>query len=90
MHLILRNWVLCELLISGVAGCFAVVSLSRLAGGRRAVLYLLTAPTAVFLLVGYADLCRGRHKSAYAESRVMPILVLDALVRAVSGLLVPA
>jgi hypothetical protein len=33
----------------------------------------------------YADLCRGRHKSAYAESRVMPILVPDLLVSAVSG-----
>jgi retron-type reverse transcriptase len=33
----------------------------------------------------YADLCRARHKSAYAESRVMPILVPDLLVRAVSG-----
>jgi len=55
VHLILRNWVLCELVISGVAGCFVVVSLSRLAGGRRAVLYLLTAPSAVFLMVGYAE-----------------------------------
>jgi RNA-directed DNA polymerase len=25
----------------------------------------------------YADLCRGRHKSAYAEVRVMPTLVLE-------------
>jgi group II intron reverse transcriptase/maturase len=33
----------------------------------------------------YADLCRARHKSAYAESRVMPILVPDLLVRAVGG-----
>jgi RNA-directed DNA polymerase len=23
-------------------------------------------------LIRYADLCRGRHKSAYAEDRVMP------------------
>jgi hypothetical protein len=38
-----------------VAGCFAVVSLSRLAGGRRAVLYMLTAPTAIFLMVGFAE-----------------------------------
>jgi len=55
VHLILRNWVLSELLISGVAGCFAVVSLSRLAGGRRAVLYLLTTPAAIFLTVGYTE-----------------------------------
>ncbi len=55
IHLILRNWVLSELVLSGVAGCFVVVSLSRLAGGHRAVLYLLTAPTAILLMVGYAE-----------------------------------
>jgi group II intron reverse transcriptase/maturase len=33
----------------------------------------------------YADLCRARHKSAYAEARVMPTRLPDALVRAVSG-----
>ena len=55
VHLILRNWVLSELIVSGVAGCFAVVSLSRLAGGRRAVLYLLTMPAAIFLTVGYTE-----------------------------------
>jgi group II intron reverse transcriptase/maturase len=38
----------------------------------------------------YADLCRGRHKSAYAEVRVMPTLVLDVLVRAVSSFPVSA
>jgi hypothetical protein len=30
-------------------------------------------------IVRYADLCRGRHKSAYAESRVMPTALLDGL-----------
>ena len=54
-HLILPNWVLAELVVSGVAGCFVVVSLSRLASGRRAVLYLLTAPTVIFLMVGYTE-----------------------------------
>jgi hypothetical protein len=54
-HLILRNWVLAEVVVSGVAGCFAVVSLARLAHQRRAVLYLLAAPAAIFLLVGYAE-----------------------------------
>ena len=54
-HLVLRNWVLAELLVPAVAGCFAVVSLARLAGGRRAVLYLVTAPAAIFLMVGYAE-----------------------------------
>jgi hypothetical protein len=29
-------------------------------------------------LVRYADLCRARHKSAYADSRVMPRGVLAA------------
>ena len=33
VHLVLRNWVLSELVVSGVAGCFAVVSLTRLAAG---------------------------------------------------------
>jgi hypothetical protein len=55
VHLVLRNWTLSELAVSAVAGCFAVVSLSRLAGGRRAVLYLLTTPAAVFLMLGYAE-----------------------------------
>ncbi len=54
-HLILRNWVLSELVVSGVAGCFAVVSLARLANGRRAVLYLLTTPAAFFLMLGYTE-----------------------------------
>jgi hypothetical protein len=35
--------------------------------------------------VRYADLCRARHKSAYAEARVMPTRAWDAVVRAVSG-----
>jgi len=55
VHLIVRNWVLAELLVPAVAGCFAVVSLARLAGGRRAVLYLITAPAAIFLMVGYSE-----------------------------------
>ena len=42
------------------------------------------------VLVRYADLCRGRHKSAYAEDRVMPTGPADALVRAVGGLLLSA
>jgi RNA-directed DNA polymerase len=32
-------------------------------------------------IVRYADLCRARHKSAYAESRVMPTGPLDPLFR---------
>jgi hypothetical protein len=34
-----------------------------------------------YRLVRYADLCRARHKSAYAEHRIMPIGLPDALVR---------
>ncbi len=55
VHVVVRNWTLSELLISGIAGCFAMVSLARLAGSRRAVLYLLTMPAAVFLMAGYAE-----------------------------------
>ena len=55
VHLVVRNWTLSELVVSAVAGCFAVVSLGRLASNRRAVLYLLTMPAAVFLMVGYAE-----------------------------------
>jgi RNA-directed DNA polymerase len=40
--------------------------------------------------VRYADLCRARHKSAYAEALVMPTPMSDALVRAVGGFLVSA
>jgi group II intron reverse transcriptase/maturase len=40
--------------------------------------------------VRYADLCRARHKSAYAESRVMPTWSADGLVRVVSGFPVSA
>jgi RNA-directed DNA polymerase len=32
-------------------------------------------------IVRYADLCRVRHKSAYAEHRIMPTRLPDALVR---------
>jgi RNA-directed DNA polymerase len=41
-------------------------------------------------LVRYADLCRARHKSAYAESRVMPTSSVDGLVGAVCCLLMSA
>ena len=38
----------------------------------------------------YADLCRARHKSAYAEVRVMPTWLAESLVRVVSGFLASA
>jgi hypothetical protein len=31
-------------------------------------------------LVRYADLCRARHKSAYADRRVMPTMTAKVLV----------
>ena len=33
------------------------------------------------VLIRYADLCRARHKSAYAEHRIMPTRLPGALVR---------
>jgi hypothetical protein len=54
-HLLLRNWVLAELAVPAVAGCFAVVALARLAKSHRAVLYLVVSPAAIFLMVGYAE-----------------------------------
>jgi hypothetical protein len=54
-HLVMRNWVLSEIVVSGIAGCFAVVALARLAGGSRPVLYLIATPAAIFLMIGYAE-----------------------------------
>jgi hypothetical protein len=36
-------------------------------------------------LVRYADLCRTRHKSAYADRRVMPTVVVNVQVGDVAG-----
>ena len=38
------------------------------------------------IIVRFADLCRIRHKSAYAESRIMPTAAVNALVRELTGL----
>ena len=38
----------------------------------------------------YADLCRARHKSAYAEHRIMPTWFESCLVRVVGGPLMSA
>ena len=43
-----------------------------------------------YRLARYADLCRARHKSAYAGARVMPTRSGDCLVRAAGGFLVSA
>jgi hypothetical protein len=55
VHLLVRNWIASGLLVSLAAGCFVVVGITRLAGSSRAALYLLTAPVAVFLTVGYSE-----------------------------------
>ncbi len=62
VHVVTQDWVLAGLLVSFVAGAFAVVALARLGaldGGRavadRTVLYLLLSPFAVFLFVGYSE-----------------------------------
>jgi len=34
---------------------------------------------AYYRIIRYADLCRARHKSAYAEDRIMPALMTDAV-----------
>jgi len=31
-------------------------------------------------VITYADLCRARHKAAYAEDRIMPSVALSVLV----------
>ena len=46
------------------------------------------APT--WRIIRYADLCRARHKSAYAEARIMPTWLRDSLVRAVTVALLSA
>jgi hypothetical protein len=54
-HVVLRNWVVSELVVSAVAGAVAVVALTRLAATSRAALVLVTMPAAVFLMVGYQE-----------------------------------
>jgi RNA-directed DNA polymerase len=49
----------------------AYIPFGKLAGDTRA-----GSP----VLIRYADLCRARHKSAYAEARVMPTWLSDGLV----------
>ena len=54
VHLFTRNWVVAGLLVSLVAGGVALVCIGRL-GGERAALYMLTAPAAMYLIVGYSE-----------------------------------
>jgi hypothetical protein len=55
VHAFVRNWVASGLVVSLLAGGVAAVSITRLAGSSRAALYLITAPVAVFLTVGYSE-----------------------------------
>jgi hypothetical protein len=55
VHLIVRNWLDAALLISLVADCAAAMLLNRMSGTTRAGLFLVTAPAAVFLAVGYSE-----------------------------------
>jgi hypothetical protein len=62
VHLFIRQWTVSGLLISFVAGGFAVVALNRIAetdyargSGSRAVTYLVAAPAAIFLVAGYTE-----------------------------------
>lgn len=55
-HLVLRNWVISELVVSAAAGCVVMIALTRLAGTSRAAVALVTMPAAVFLLVGYQEI----------------------------------
>ncbi|MFF5973284.1 mannosyltransferase family protein [Streptomyces sp. NPDC012769] len=64
VHTVVPDWTVAGLLISLVAGAVAVVALARIAelhlppgsrAGRRAALFLLLSPCAVFLAVGYSE-----------------------------------
>ena len=70
-------------LLSNVALSVLDEHIDRSPGGPRASDYQRSKRRAASLpnyrLVRYADLCRARHKSAYAESRVMPTGLLEGL-----------
>lgn len=53
VHLVTTNWVAAELLVSFIAGGFAVTGLERL--HPQAPKFLLTAPSAIFLMIGYSE-----------------------------------
>ena len=63
----------------------ALHGMEEAAGVRYREGATLRAAPGTPVLVRYADLCRARHKSAYAEARIMPTLVPGALVRVVGG-----
>ncbi|WP_420078177.1 mannosyltransferase family protein [Streptomyces sp. JL4002] len=63
VHAVVPSWAAAGALISFVAGAVAVLALARIArdrlsdtdAGRRAVLFLLVSPCAVFLAAGYTE-----------------------------------
>lgn len=62
VHLLVPDWIASGMVVSALAGAVACVALYRLAqqesgdeGGRRAVLYLVLFPYAVFLFAGYSE-----------------------------------
>jgi hypothetical protein len=62
VHLVVPNWIACGMVVAAVAGGVACLALYRLAAqesgdeaGRRAVLYLVLFPYAVFLFAGYSE-----------------------------------
>ncbi|AEW99493.1 mannosyltransferase family protein [Streptantibioticus cattleyicolor] len=104
VHTVVPDWTAAGLLISLVAGAVAVLALARIArlhlpgtdAGRRAVLFFLLSPCAIFLAVGYTEalflafglpawLAAQRYKWALAAT----LTALATTVR-VSGLFVAA
>jgi hypothetical protein len=62
VHLLVPDWIAAGLVVTAVAGAVACTALYRLAAqdagdlaGRRAVLYLVLFPYAVFLFAGYSE-----------------------------------
>jgi hypothetical protein len=60
VHVVVPDWAAAGLLVSLVASAVACVALARIAeldgvDGRRAVLYLVASPWAVFLAAGYSE-----------------------------------
>jgi hypothetical protein len=85
VHLFVRDWVIAGLLVSLVAGGVALVCIGRL-GGERAALYMLTAPAAMYLIVGYSEslfLALALPAWMAAKRRNWP---LAALLAALAGL----
>jgi hypothetical protein len=85
VHLIVRDWTAAGLLVSLIAGGVALVCMGRL-GGERAALYLLTAPAAMYLMVGYSEalfLAFALPAWAAAKRRDWPVA---ALLAAFAGL----